>query len=380
MLAAQDFAPLAGKRVGLITNATGVDRALRSTADLLHESPEVELVALFAPEHGVRGDRPAGERIASYTDETTGLPVHSLYGRTRAPTPEMLAGLDVLVYDIQDIGVRSYTYISTLGLAMGAAARAGVAVLVLDRPNPLGGERVEGAPVEPGHETFVGAYPIPYVYGLTVGELAQMMVGEGWLGEDLTVDLEVVPLEGWRRDMDFRATGLPWVMTSPHIPTPESAAFYAATGILGELQVLSEGVGYTAPFRFIGAPWIEPARFAAELNALGLPGVHFRPVHYTPFYGRDQGKALGGVELHLRDPAQAPLMAIQLHALAVHNRLYPQHDAFARAATDRLRMFDHVAGGPRLRAALMEGGNAWQAELERGVATFQERAARYYLY
>lgn len=225
VLAAQNFAPLAGKRVGLITNATGVDRELRATADLLAAAPEVELLALFAPEHGVRGDRPAGERVASYVDVATGLPVHSLYGRTRAPTPEMLAGLDVLVYDIQDIGVRSYTYISTLGLAMRAAAQAGIAVMVLDRPNPLGGERVEGAPVEPGFESFVGAYPIPYVYGLTVGELARMIAGEGWLGEGVQVALEVVPLQGWRRDMDFRATGLPWVMTSPHIPTPESAAF-----------------------------------------------------------------------------------------------------------------------------------------------------------
>jgi len=218
-LVMSDFELLQGKRVGLITNATGVDYRLNSIVDLFYESENVNLVAMFAPEHGVRGDYTAGEYVESYIDERTGLPVYSLYGKTRKPTPEMLEGLDVLVYDIQDIGARSYTYISTMGVAMEAAAENGIGFIVLDRPNPLGGEKIEGNVAEEGYFSFVSQFPIPYVYGLTSGELARMINEEGWLKNGVKVDLYVMPMAGWRRDMTFEETGLEWVPTSPHIPT-----------------------------------------------------------------------------------------------------------------------------------------------------------------
>lgn len=220
VLADSGFASLKGKRVGLLTNATGVDSRLKSTVDILHEAPGVELVALFAPEHGVRGDVAAGEKVPPATDPSTGIKVHSLYGATKTPTPEMLAGIDVMVYDIQDNGCRSYTFISSMGQAMEACARAGKEFMVLDRPDPLGGNKTEGAPTAPGNSSFVARYPIPYIYGLTPGELARMIVGEGWIKSQKPLNLTVVPMEGWERDMLWEDTGLPWVPTSPQLPRP----------------------------------------------------------------------------------------------------------------------------------------------------------------
>ena len=226
---------LQGKRVGLITNPSGVDASLRSTVDILFMAQGVKLVALFGPEHGVRGNIAAGDLIESSRDSSTGVPVFSLYGRTRKPTPEMLKGIDILVYDIQDIGCRSYTFVATLGLAMEAAAEHHIPFVVLDRPNPLGGERIEGNIVEEGFKSFVSPYPIPYVYGLTCGELAKMLNGEGMLANQVKCDLTVVPLQGWRRSMTFEQTGLPWVPTSPHIPFPSSPMYYVSTGIMVKL-------------------------------------------------------------------------------------------------------------------------------------------------
>ena len=215
VLAENGFKQLQGKRVGLITNPTGVDNNLRSTIDILAEAPGVRLTALFAPEHGVRGDYVAGASVANDVDKKTGVPVYSLHGRTKKPTPEMLRNVDILVYDIQDIGCRSYTFISTMGLAMEAAANAGKEFMVLDRPNPLGGVRVEGNLVEKGRESFVGQYPIPYIYGLTPGELAEYLNNEGLLGAGVSVDLTVIPMDGWQRNMTFSQTGMPWVLPSP---------------------------------------------------------------------------------------------------------------------------------------------------------------------
>ncbi|MCD4709497.1 MAG: DUF1343 domain-containing protein, partial [Bacteroidales bacterium] len=234
VIADQEFDLLRGKRVGLVTNPTGVDGSLRSTIDILHA--HVNLTALFGPEHGVRGDFSAGDHVGDQVDAQTGIPVYSLYGKSRKPSREALENVDVIVYDIQDIGVRSYTYISTMGLVMEAASEMDKEVVVLDRPNPLGGVRVEGPMVENGYHFFVSQYSIPYVYGLTCGELALMLNGEGMLEGGKQCRLQVVPMEGWHREMTFGATGLPWVPTSPHIPDYHTAYFYPATGIIGELD------------------------------------------------------------------------------------------------------------------------------------------------
>ncbi len=257
VLRERNFDILQGKRVGLITNPSGVDASLRSTIDILFHA-KGKLTALFGPEHGVRGNVAAGGLIASSIDSGTGLPVFSLYGKTRKPTPEMLKGIDVLVYDIQDIGCRSYTFIGTLGLAMEAAAERQIPFVVLDRPDPLGGVRIEGNLVENGFKSFVSPYPIPYVYGLTCGELARMLNGEGMLANRVKCKLTVIPMAGWKRNMMFEETGLQWVPTSPHIPFASSPLYYASTGIIGELGTVSVGIGYTLPFHLFCAEWIDP--------------------------------------------------------------------------------------------------------------------------
>jgi len=309
------FEDLKGKKVGLITNPTGVDRDLKSCIDLIFNAPGVKLTALYGPEHGVRGEFTAGEIIGSATDPSTGLRVYSLYGSTRKPTAEMLSGIDVLVYDIQDIGSRSYTYISTLGLAMEAAAENNIPFIVLDRPNPLGGIRMEGVLVKEGFVSFVSQYPVPYIHGMTVGELAMFLNGEALLQDGIKCDLKVIKMNGWKREMGFEETGLPWVPSSPHIPHSETAYFYPATGIAGELYVASIGVGYTLPFQLFATEWFDGDSLAASLNAINLPGVIFRPVHYKPYYSVLQGKMVHGVQIHLTDPGKAPLSLIQFYIL-----------------------------------------------------------------
>ena len=237
------FKQLAGKKVGLITNPTGVDNDLKSTIDILHDAPNVELVALFAPEHGVRGDVHAGDEFENTVDPATGVQVYSIYGKTKKPTPEMLKGIDALVYDIQDIGCRSFTFVSTLGMALEACAENDIELVVLDRPNPIGGNRVEGNLVEDGFYSFVSQFPIPYLYGMTPGETARYLNGEGLVAGGKKAKLTVVPMEGWTRDMTFDETGMPWILPSPHIPQPVTSYYYPATGILGELYFVSIGVG-----------------------------------------------------------------------------------------------------------------------------------------
>lgn len=382
VLREQKFSGLTGKRVGLITNPTGVDSRLRSTVDILFEAAGVRLVALFGPEHGVRGDHAAGDHVGAATDSATGLPVYSLYGNTRKPTPDMLNGIDVLVYDIQDIGCRSYTYISTMGLAMEAAAERGIGFMVLDRPNPLGGLRVEGPPVANGFESFVSGYPVPYVYGLTCGELASMLNGERMLAHGVQCSLTVIPMKGWKREMNFAATGLPWVPTSPHIPESSTPAYYVSAGMLGELGVVSEGVGYTIPFQVYAAPWINPKAVAERLNRLGLAGVVFRPLVFRPFYGRYKDTELRGVQIHFTGPGPADLMGLQFRFMEVHNDLYPDKNPFTLADPSRLRMFDRVAGTDSIRTLFtrrMKYADVAE-ELKRGVEEFRARSGRYRLY
>jgi uncharacterized protein YbbC (DUF1343 family) len=382
VLRERHFDILQGKRVGLVTNPTGVDARLQSTIDILSHAPGVNLVALFGPEHGVRGDFAAGDKVESYTDPRSGLPVFSLYGPTRKPTAEMLKNVDVLVYDIQDNGCRSYTYISTMGNVMEAAAEEKIPFVVLDRPNPLGGKRVEGNCVEPGWESFVGQYAVPYVYGLTCGELASMLNAEGLLAGGVRCALQIIPMKGWTRDMDFDETALPWVPASPHIPRANSSMYYAASGVLGELGVISEGVGYTLPFEVFAAEWIDPMKMADGMNALGLKGVIFRPISFKPFYGRSTGKQLRGVQIHLLDDRNIDLLGIQFLFLQVHHELYPDKDPFQLADGSRIRMFDKVMGTDKVRLAFTktmryEEVQKWFAE-EAG--KFQKRAEKYYLY
>lgn len=343
------FDVLKGKRVGLITNPTGVDNNLKSTVDILHEAPEVELVALFAPEHGVRGDVPAGKKVADARDAATGVKVYSLYGATRRPTAEMLKDVDVLVYDILDNGCRSYTFISTMGLAMEQCARLGKEFVVLDRPDPLGGEKVEGPLVDADCRSFVSQYPIPYLYGLTPGELAGLLVGEGMIKSEKPLKLTVVPMDGWERWMTFEDTAMPWVLPSPHIPSAETAVYYPATGIAGELDYVSIGVGYTIPFRTFAATWINGLKLAAALNALELEGVRFRPLSYRPYYGFGKGTDLGGVEVFVTDPEKANLTLIQFYVMQELARIYPAHKASVAADPSRFGMFDKVTGSKRVR-------------------------------
>lgn len=379
VLERQEFAPLAGKRVGLITNPTGVTRDLRSTVDVLHKAKNVNLAALFGPEHGIRGDVYAGDKVGHATDPTTGVPVHSLYGRTRKPTPEMLQGLDALVYDIQDIGCRSYTYVNTMAKAMEAAAENGIEFYVLDRPNPLTGDRVEGNILDPKFRSFIGMFEIPYVYGLTCGELAQMINEEGWLGGGVKCKLTVIKMRGWRRDMWFDETHLPYVPTSPHVPHADTAMYYVATGIMGELRVISEGVGYTLPFELAGAPWVEAERFAAALNARELAGITFRPLTFKPYYGPHEGKHCGGVQVHIVDRDEANLVAVQFHVMDVHQRLYPDKKLFG---SKRDGMFDKACGTDVVRK-MFERGQPAEAILEvwdTGAKAFAAERGKYLLY
>ena len=376
------FKQLQGKRVGLITNPTGVDRNLRSTIDILHEAPGVELVALYGPEHGVRGDVHAGDKVESSIDPATGVKVYALYGATQKPTSEMLEGVDVLVYDIQDIGCRSFTYISTMGKAMEACIENDIEFMVLDRPNPLGGNKVEGCIVEDGFTSFVSQYPIPYVYGLTPGELAILLNEEGLIVPGKKARLTVVPMSGWSRDMKYGDTGMPWVLPSPHIPQIESSYFYPATGIIGEFSVLSIGVGYTLPFQLACAEWIDAEAFCRELTSLGLPGMEFRPIHIKPFYAAGQGKNLHGVQVYITDLESANLSLFNFYVMQALAKLYPDHKVFDLADPNRFSMFDRVCGTDKIRTTLSQNYQVadiidyWNKDVE----SFKALSAKYYLY
>ncbi len=376
------FESLQGKRVGLITNPTGVDNQLKSTIDILHEAPGVELVALYSPEHGVRGDVHAGDHVDNYTDPTTGVPVYSIYGKTRKPTPEMLKDVDVLIYDIQDNGCRSFTFISTMGVAMEACAELDKEFMVLDRPNPVGGNKIEGNLAEEDCISFVSQFPIPYLYGLTPGELANYLNDEGLIGDSLKVKLTVIPMEGYTRDMDFRETGMPWVLPSPHIPTPESAVYYPVSGILGELGYMNIGVGYTEPFKLFCAEWIDAEALAKRLNDRKLPGLLFRPIHIKPFYSVGQGTNIQGVEVYVTDKAAAPLSLTQFYVMEELADMYPDKKTFDNANEKRFSMFDKVCGSKQIRERFSK--NHKVADIEdywnKDVESFRQSSQKYHLY
>ncbi|MBN2090876.1 DUF1343 domain-containing protein [candidate division KSB1 bacterium] len=366
---------ISGKKVGLITNPTGVNRDGQPTIDLLFKQSQVKLIALFGPEHGIRGDIPGGKNVEQYQDQQTGLPVYSLYGKTRRPTPEMLKGLEVLIYDIQDIGSRAYTYIYTMAYAMEAARDHKIPFIVLDRPNPLGGVRVEGNVLDPKFSSFIGLYPIPQVYGMTVGELARFFNQEFKINCDLTI----IPMEGWHRQMSWEETGLFWIPTSPHVPRAQTVYFVAATGGIGELNTISEGVGYPLPFELIGTPWMDGQKLAEELNRRNLPGVYFRPTFFRNYYLKFINEQCSGVQLHILDEKLFTPCEIQIHLLAGIKKLYPDQKFFD---TPRIDMFDKAFGTDQIRQAIQNGVTAekiiaeWQPQLE----NFKVKRKNYLLY
>ena len=370
---------VAGRRVGVVTNHTGLSVGpggeLLHTIDRLFERPDVELVAIFGPEHGYRGEAEAGVHVESGQDPATGLPVHSLYGAAsrRKPTPEMLEGIEVLVFDIQDIGARYYTYVSTMALAMEAAGEAAVPFVVLDRPNPIDGVTVQGNVLDPAFASFVGMFPVPMRHGMTTGELARLFVGE--FGID--VELHVVPADGWRRDMPFEETGLPWVPPSPNIPDVVSALHYTGT-CLFEGTNLSVGRGTDRPFQQVGAPWLDGAALSRRLNARGIPGVRFEAARFTPESpgdGKFEGVPVEGVRFVALDGAYDPTYAA---VAALEEALRMSGDDWAW----RESHFDRLAGTDRVRLALTSGSAAdevvegWAQQLQ----AFRELRAPYLIY
>jgi len=382
VLEQQAFKCLQGKRVGLITNPTGVNRHLVSTVDVLNNTPGVNLVALYGPEHGVRGDVHAGDKVDNIKDAKTGLPVYSLYGKTRKPTAEMLKDIDVLVYDIQDIGCRSFTFISTMGLAMEAAAENGKEFVVLDRPNPIGGLKVEGNITDNDCISFVSQFKIPYLYGLTCGELAQMLNGERMLNNSVQCKLTVVKMKNWKRKMNYAATGLQWIPSSPHIPQAVTAYYYPTSGILGELGYMSIGVGYTIPFQMFAASWINAIQLADAMNAHHLSGVTFRPIYLKPFYSVGKGEQMQGVQMHITDYQSVQLTPIQFILIEEIARLYPEHSVMEHADTKRFGMFDKVSGSKQIRERLALH-NRWtdvKSYWNKDVEAFKALSKKYYLY
>lgn len=369
---------LRGKRIGLITNQTGVSRDLRTTIDLLAERSDCRLVALFSPEHGIRGERPAGEAVKGERDVKTGLEVRSLYGSTRRPTPDMLRDIDALLYDIQDIGCRGYTFISTLGWSLEAALAAGKEFIVLDRPDPLGGTLLDGPVIPPGLFSFVGAYALPWVYGMTPGELARWICRT----RNLKGTVRVAPLAGWKRAMTYEETGLPWISPSPSVPRADTAFFHAITGALGELGTVSEGVGTALPFELIGAPWIQAEALAEEMRRLRLPGVLFSPAHFTPMAYGFAGKTCQGAQIHISDPKALCPSAVMIGLVQVLMRLYPEQrlldPAPFKSASKEVQMFDRVLGSSAFRTWIWSGAtapqilSAWKAERDGFESSRQE--------
>ena len=386
-----------GKRVGLITNPTGTDSALRSTIELFQANPAIDLVALYGPEHGVRGNAQAGEYVPFYYDEAFKLPVFSLYGQSFKPDPGMLKnidaymrsfdtreagkvpesamvqGVDVLVFDIQDVGTRVYTYVATMAYAMQAAAESGIEFIVLDRPAPVNGVDMEGAILEyPELSSFIGLFPIPLRFGMTAGELARLF-NDKFLAR--TAKLTVISMEGWKREMWFDETGLPWIIPSPNMPTLDTATVYPGLVAL-EGTNLSEGRGTTRPFELFGAPWIDGHALAARLNALDLPGVRFREAWFTPWFSKFPGELCGGCQVHVTDRRTFRSVAAVLHIITAVRAMYPDKFAFHTG------YFDKVMGTASIRNALEAGTDVKTIldSFQPGLVAFTALRAPYLLY
>lgn len=367
-------------RVGLICNQATVDHSYRHAADLFHENGSIDLRALFGPQHGIRGDVQDNMVETSHgTDRRTGLPVHSLYSDTRRPTGEMLSEIDTLVFDLQDIGGRVYTFIYTMAYAMEACARLGKRFVVCDRPNPINGKDVEGALLEKGHESFVGEFPIPMRHGMTNGELALYFRDEMGLDCDLTI----VPMEGWERDLYLDETDAPWVIPSPNMPWVETAVVFPGTVFFEGTQV-SEGRGTTRPFEFVGAPYVDPHEYASALDELGLEGVVFRPTHFMPTFQKHAGTSCGGVFLHVTDRAAFRPVRTGIAMVRTVRDLYPEEFDWKSPPYEyeyERNPFDVIAGTKKLRRSIEAGETLdricdWEKDLE----TFSEVRGKYLLY
>ncbi|WP_226643666.1 exo-beta-N-acetylmuramidase NamZ domain-containing protein [Mesobacillus subterraneus] len=366
-----------GKRVGLITNPTGVDQNLNSVVDLLFNDPDVELTALYGPEHGVRGSAQAGAYVEYYIDEKTQLPVYSLYGKTKKPTPDMLENVDVLLFDIQDVGTRFYTYIYTMAYAMEAAKENDIPFIVLDRPNPLGGVKVEGPVLESEYKSFVGNYEIPLRHGMTVGELAMLFNKEFNIGADLTV----VEMDRWKRTMNYDETPLEFVMPSPNMPTLDTAFVYPGAALIEGTNV-SEGRGTTKPFELIGAPFINSDDLSAELNSLNLPGVKFRAASFTPTFSKHAGQLSHGIQIHITDHESFEPIVTGLHIVKTIHDLYPEDFKFRAEDSKGISFFDLLTGNGWIREEIEAGTSVeeiqamWQDELKE----FKQVREKYLLY
>lgn len=360
-------------RLGLITNPSAIDRRLRAAPDLLLAAG-AKLVSLFGPEHGVRGDIPDGIRVPHGKDERTGLPVWSLYGEVSAPTPEMLRGLDALVFDIQDVGARFYTFSSTLSHSIDSAERAGIPLIVLDRPNPLGGAIVEGPILEPAHAAFVGLHPIPIRHAATMGELGRLFAGFGSRSAP-----RVVECRGWRRSEYWDQTGLPWIPPSPNMPQALTALVYPGTCLIEGTNV-SEGRGTTMPFLYFGAPWVKAEDLAASLTALKLPGAGFTPVRFRPTASKHSGAVCQGCQLHVLDRRRFAPVATGVAILQQIRTLYPNHFEWRRSGAKH--SVDRLAGTSDLRLAI-DAGKSWREisdSWQRGERLYRERLRGVELY
>ncbi|MGV2942082.1 exo-beta-N-acetylmuramidase NamZ domain-containing protein [Mesobacillus sp. LC4] len=366
-----------GKRVGLITNPTGVNQNLNSVVDLLFNDPDVELTALYGPEHGVRGSAQAGAYVEYYIDEKTQLPVYSLYGKTKKPTPDMLENVDVLLFDIQDVGTRFYTYIYTMAYAMEAAKENDIPFIVLDRPNPLDGVKVEGPVLESEYKSFVGNYEIPLRHGMTVGELAMLFNEEFNIGADLTV----VEMDRWNRTMNYDETPLEFVMPSPNMPTLDTAFVYPGAALIEGTNV-SEGRGTTKPFELIGAPFINSDDLSAKLNSLNLPGVKFRAASFTPTFSKHAGKLSHGVQIHITDYDSFEPIVTGLHIVKTIHDMYPEDFQFRAEDSRGISFFDLLTGNGWIREEIEAGTSVeeiqamWQDELKE----FKQVREKYLLY
>ena len=367
VLEAQKFAPLRGKHVGLITNHTGVDSQGRSTIELLAHAAGVQLVALFSPEHGLAGT--SNEKFSSAKDPSTGLPVFSLYGETMHPTDEMLQGIDALVFDIQDAGVRFYTYLATMGYCMEEAAKHNIAFFVLDRPNPLGGDIVEGPMLDADKTNFVAYFPLPVRYGLTIGELAQLFNAEKHIG----VDLHVIAMKNWHRNYFFESTGMKWIPPSPNLRTIKGSILYPGIEILQSAGV-SVGRGTQTPFEEFGAPWMNGDEVAGELNARHLAGLHFASQPFIPISGLYSGERCGGVAPRITDRGTVRSMRMGLEIANILRKLYPQQFETAKLITlignaDTVQQIESGVAPEKIVAS-------WANDL----AAFDQIRRKYFLY
>ena len=378
VLIEEGFSRLGGRRLGLLAHPASRDARLRRGWCLMSGAPAADLRCLFGPQHGFRGDTQDNMvEFTPHTDRTTELPVHSLYGEHRQPTARMLADIDTLVIDLQDVGARYYTFVWTLDLCLEACARDGKSVVVLDRPNPLGGLAAEGTVLDPQYESFVGRAPIPMRHGLTLGELALFL--RRWRGLDL--DLEVVWMRGWRREMDFEATGLPWVLPSPNMPTTDTAFVYPG-GCLLEGTNISEGRGTTRPFEIFGAPWIDSDTLVGLLRSWNLPGLRCRPLEFEPTFHKYAGELCGGAQIHVTDRRVFEPALAYTAAIAAARELYPHDFAWREPPyeyeTQKLPI-DILAGGAAWREQIEDGQSPWQmkAGWERPLAAFAEHTAEF---